>query len=419
MLNSRVSVAALSLSFSLGLALSGPGQAAELVGYAVLPADTFAEGPASGQFSGDGSKAAQPRFPSQPVQGFSAVQFGAAALSYAVMPDNGYGSKYNSPDFLLRLYTVTPSFKTAPGRAGSVKVGAFIQLRDPDKKVPFLIVNENTTDRLLTGADFDIESFVQMPDGSFWIGEEFGPFLLHVANDGKLLSAPVPTPDLAAGKDPTRDLVRSPNNPSILAASPAPGATSLANLGSSKGFEGLASNPARTKLYPLLEGSVLGDAPSTLRLYDFDPATGTFGKIIGRYKLEDPANSIGDLTVVSDNEYLVIERDQASGEAAKLKKIYSIDLTKQGADGNFVKTEVADLLNISDPQNLAGLGTTFRFPFITIEDVLVLDANTILVINDNNYPGTGGRGADVKDPSEFLTLKLDTPLKLGAGVGRK
>ena len=405
-------------TLSLSLALSFSAQATELMGYAVLPADTFAEGPTSGQFGGDGSKTAQPRFASQPVQGFSAVQFGKDG-SYTVMPDNGYGSKYNSPDFLLRLYALTPTFKTAPDKVGSVKVGAFVQLRDPDKKVPFLIVNENTPERMLTGADFDIESFVTMPDGTIWLGEEFGPFLLHVSADGKVLSAPVPTPDLVAGKDPSKDFVRSPNNPAILAASPAPGVVSTANLGGSKGFEGMASNPARTKLYPLLEGSVLGDAPGTLRLYDFDPSAGTFGKIIGRYKLEAPANSIGDMTVVNDNEYLVIERDQGSGETAKLKKIYQIDLTKLDAEGNFVKTEVVDLLNISDPQNLAGFGPVFRFPFVTIEDVLVLDANTLLVLNDNNYPGTGGRGADVKDPNEMLVLKLDKPLTLGAGVGRK
>ncbi len=412
----NVLVAALGLSLACSFSLSA--QAAELVGYAVLPADTFAEGPASGQYGGDGSKAAAPRFPSQPVQGFSAVQFGPGG-SYVFMPDNGYGAKYNSPDFLLRLYTLTLTPKTAPSGAGSVKVGTFVQLRDPDKKVPFLIVNENTPERLLTGADFDIESFVPMPDGTIWIGEEFGPFLLHVSADGKVLSAPVPTPDLGAGKDPAKDLVRSPNNPSILAASPAPGAASVANLGGSRGFEGMAGNPARTRLYPLLEGTVLGDTPGTIRMYEFDPAAGKFNKIVGRYKLEAPANSIGDLAVVNDNEYLVIERDQAQGADAKLKKIYRIDLSRLDADGNFVKTEVADLLNIADPQNLAGFGPVFRFPFITIEDVLVLDASTILVANDNNYPAMGGRGADVKDPNEFLILKLDAPLTLGAGVGRK
>ena len=92
----NVLVAAVSLSLSLGCSLLLNAQAAELVGYAVLPADTFAEEPASEQYGGDGSKAAAPRFPSQPVQGFSGVQFGPGD-SYIFMPDNGYGAKYNSP----------------------------------------------------------------------------------------------------------------------------------------------------------------------------------------------------------------------------------------------------------------------------------------------------------------------------------
>jgi hypothetical protein len=31
------------------------------------------------------------------------------------MPDNGYGTKANSADYLLRVYHVTPDFKTARG----------------------------------------------------------------------------------------------------------------------------------------------------------------------------------------------------------------------------------------------------------------------------------------------------------------
>jgi len=50
-----------------------------------------------------------------------------------------------------------------------------------------------------------------------------------------------------------------------------------------------------------------------------------------------------------------------------------------------------DLLNINDPNDLnADSSTKFRFPFVTIEDVLVVDENTILVANDNNYPGLAG-----------------------------
>jgi hypothetical protein len=42
-------------------------------------------------------------------------------------------------------------------------------LRDPDRKVPFMIVNENTKERYLTGADFDLES-IQIVNKEWWIG---------------------------------------------------------------------------------------------------------------------------------------------------------------------------------------------------------------------------------------------------------
>jgi len=53
-----------------------------------------------------------------------------------------------------------------------------------------------------------------------------------------------------------------------------------------------------------------------------------------------------------------------------------------------------DLLNINDQMINADSSTKFRFPFVTIEDVLVVDENTILVANDNNYPGSGGRSSE-------------------------
>ena len=31
------------------------------------------------------------------------------------MPDNGFGNKANSADFLIRAYYITPDFKTASG----------------------------------------------------------------------------------------------------------------------------------------------------------------------------------------------------------------------------------------------------------------------------------------------------------------
>ncbi|OBQ41107.1 MAG: glycerophosphodiester phosphodiesterase, partial [Anabaena sp. MDT14b] len=165
----------------------------ELVGFSSLPADSFAEGPQSG--NGISANGKTGPFPGQPIQGFSAVQIGNNN-SFYFQPDNGYGAKENSSDYLLRIYRVDPNFKGTENGDGSVKVLDYIQFSDPDKKITnFTIVNDATATRNLTGADFDIESFVFDKDGTIWVGEEFGPYLLHFDATGKLLEAPIATPD--------------------------------------------------------------------------------------------------------------------------------------------------------------------------------------------------------------------------------
>ena len=90
--------------------------------------------------------------------------------------------------------------------------------------------------RLLTGADFDIESFRQAKDGTFWFGDEFGPFLIHTDATGKCARGADP----AAGRE--------------VAAEPVPPAGERPTCRASKGFEGMALSRDGTKLYPLLEG---------------------------------------------------------------------------------------------------------------------------------------------------------------------
>ncbi|WP_162865681.1 glycerophosphodiester phosphodiesterase family protein [Deinococcus wulumuqiensis] len=180
---------------STGPISTGPVTRPTLVGYAELKADTFAQGPASGAWNG--GLRGETRFAGQPVQGFSGVQRDPQGQGFVFLSDNGFGAKNNSADYLLRLYRVALTPGTPAARAGRVQVGSFIGLRDPDRKVPWQIVNEASPERLLTGADFDVEGFAFAPDGTLWVGDEFGPFLLHFSADGRLLEAPISTPNLA------------------------------------------------------------------------------------------------------------------------------------------------------------------------------------------------------------------------------
>ncbi|WKN44575.1 glycerophosphodiester phosphodiesterase family protein [Tunicatimonas pelagia] len=177
---------------------------------AVLPAATFSPGPTSGQYIGGPIVNGQetPFVDQQPVQGVSAVLLNEDG-SYYVMSDNGFGGLENSADYNLRVYTIIPDFETVEGGDGEIIVDDFFELRDPDQHIPFAIVNHFTEERILTGADFDLESFQQVDDGTFWFGEEFGPFLIHTDATGKVLEPPIPLPD---PENPNKEL-RAPQNP--------------------------------------------------------------------------------------------------------------------------------------------------------------------------------------------------------------
>ena len=364
-----------------------------LEGRAVLAADTFAPGPPSGSgLDADeivGGREAP--FKGQPVGGVSAV-LDAGGGEYLVMADNGFEKRGNSADFLLRLYRIHPDFG-----GGDVRVLSYIQLRDPDDRIPFEITNENTADRFLTGADFDIEAVRQDFRGDLWFGDEFGPFLLHTDVYGRVLEAPI-----------SLEGVRSPENPAL-------GSGEEPNLPSSKGFEGMAASLDGALLYPMLEGA-LGAEPDQRRrsIFEFDVASGRYTGARWEYRTESPENSIGDLVALGANRFLVIERDNEQGEAARFKKIFLIDLRRVGEDGFLFKEEVVDLLSIDDPARISehareegdiGLGERFSFPFQTVESILPLGDGSLLIINDNNYPLSAGRNPTRPDDTEAIIVR--------------
>lgn len=401
------------LAFFLGIAvawvrLSAPAEAQTLEGFAKFPADTFASGPTSGQLITPTNGRVPPFEGKQPVQGISSVLPGPHG-DFWIMADNGFGAKENSADFVLRVYHIDPSFKTSHGGKGTIDVESFITLHDPGRKIAFPIVADGQTypgtvipvdprireRRLLTGGDFDIESVRVAHDGTLWFGDEFGPFLIHTDIRGRVLEAPVPLPG-----------VKSPQNPFLNGAA--------FNLPRSKGFEGMAVSCNGKVLYPMLEGPLTTD-PDQHRLIinEFNVRS---RKYTGRqwfYRLElasSTGQSIGDLTRVGQRTFLVIERDNFEGAAATFKKVFLVDFDDVDAAGFLVKHEVADLLNIKDPHNLGGFGPIFRFPFQTIESVMVVDRHRLGVLNDNNYPFSNGRVPGQPDPNEFIVIKLDRPL---------
>lgn len=386
-----------------------PALGVKLIGFARLAADVFVPGPVSGQFIEETNGRPVPFGQGQPVQGFSALLDNGDG-SFLTLSDNGYATRINSPDFLLRVYRIRPEFKTAEGGAGILQAEPFFTLHDPDQQVPFSIVADHEnypfgeqnirvdprirTGRLLTGSDFDPESFQRLPDGTFWFGDEFGPWLLHTDAAGRVLEPPVPLPG-----------IKGPDNPE-----PDGGEPQAARSG---GFEGMALSPQGSLLHPMLE-KPLKNGGRNLAIFTFDPEARRFlqdeqGLSRLYYPLDEGSTAIGDLTAFGNNGFLVIERDSGQGPEALIKRIYRVDFNQRDAQGVLRKRLVVDLLHISDPDNLGGTGTgSFSFPFWTIESLAVLDARTIVVLNDNNYPFGLGRYPDQGQPddSEMIMLRL-------------
>jgi len=170
----------------------------------------------------------------------------------------------------------------------------------------------------------------------------------------------------------------------------------------------MAINKSGTRLYTLLEKTVSGDAAKMLRIDEFDIATESYTGVRYVYPLDPAGTNIGDMTAVDDHRFVVIERNggTATNGTVPFKKLYLIDIEGIGNGAVVSKTELVDLMNIADPDDLDGDGsTTYTLPYVTIENVLLLNPHTLLVANDNNFPYGGGR-ALASDHTEFLRITL-------------
>ena len=184
----------------------------------------------------------------------------------------------------------------------------------------------------------------------------------------------------------------------------------------SGGFEGMAITPNGKKLLPLLEKPLVGDDAKTLLIHEFDLKHRRYTGARHRYRLEAGGTAIGDFALFEGKRGLIIERDESQGNLAGFKRIFEVTL---GAPESYVdKEQAVDLIAISDPHAISlpgragdvGLGTTFAFPFQTIEDVIIFDRKRIGVLNDNNFPFSTGRNPGLPDDNEFIILELDRPL---------
>ena len=362
-----------------------------LVARATLSADFNAGGPPSGA-EATPANGRQGPFPGQVIPGFSAALANGDG-TYWAMPDNGFGTKANSEDFLLRIYLVRPRWNDGGSGKGRIEVLRHVSLSDPRHKIGFDIVRGDTRRRLLTGGDFDIESLQQDGRGGFWIGEEFGPYLLHADSAGRLLTAPVPFP-----------LGGSPQNPQLGGQAPA--------TQQSGGFEATAASPDHRYLYPILEKALVGESvPRRRVISQFDTRLGRYTGRTWDYRVDTDANLVADAQMGRDGRLLILERDDFDGDTAVTKRVYRVDLHRRDRAGGLAKHLVVDLLKIDNPAKIGegdgwGTGDPFSFGFQSVETLVPLPNGRLVIANDNNYPGNSARRPGTPDDTEMIILDL-------------
>lgn len=250
----------------------------------------------------------------------------------------------------------------------------------------------------------DTEGLVRLKDGSFWVGEEYGPSLVHVAADGKVLERLVPAgleADLAgAGYKVTGSL------PAI-----------LAKRQLNRGIEGIAISPDEQFLYAIVQNPLANpDADAfkkaaATRILKLDLAS---QQVVGEfvYALDafntfknDPKADkqsdvrLSELTAVGADQLVVLER------ISKTTKLHAVNLANATNILGTAWDESATSPSLEQVMGaeLAAKGVTpvskkLWFDSSTqpelpskIEGVAILESGELILINDDDFGIEGAK----------------------------
>ncbi|MEP9366316.1 esterase-like activity of phytase family protein [Xanthobacter sp. VNH20] len=245
----------------------------------------------------------------------------------------------------------------------------------------------------------DTEALVRLPDGSFWVGEEYGPSLVEVGPDGTVRRRLVPEGVAARLKGADYEVVAG--LPAILAARDL-----------NHGIESLALSPDGAFLYALMQGALANpdtaaaERSPLARLIKLDRKTGA---VVGSYaygasapsafkadatgKKQDQSDvKMSEMVAVGPDRLLVLERID------KTTKLFLVDLAgatplpadfttgaahptlEQLAPGDFARVGVVPLAKtpILDSDRLNGLPAK-------IEGVAVLSDRELVLVSDSDF----------------------------------
>ncbi|HEY4141430.1 MAG TPA: esterase-like activity of phytase family protein [Pseudolabrys sp.] len=237
-----------------------------------------------------------------------------------------------------------------------------------------------------TGAvSIDAEAIVRLDDGSFFVSDEYGPYIYRFSADGRMISAIRP-PEAFVPKRNGKDSFSS-NNPGPGAPVPKP-ANPETGRQNNQGFEGMALTPDGKYLVVLLQSATRqdgGSAPETrqnTRMLYYDMADREHPKLVREHVVPLPFYTTTDgkrrvaaqseLLALDDTRFLVICRDSGNG---------------YGLEGVTSLYRAVELLDTSKATDIAGMkydGGVSLAPAGKLADGIVpASLTTVIDINDN------------------------------------
>lgn len=305
----------------------------------------------------------------------SGIAYTGVGNRYLAQPDRGPGdgvTSYQDRTYVLEVVVPAP----VAGVVGTIGVSlAQTMMLRNEAALPFV----GTASQFTSGLRLDPEAVRVGSGGTFFVSDEYGPFVYEFNAAGRRLrSLPVPAKF-------------SITNPSATSATEISGNTS--GRQANRGMEGLAISPDGTKLFGFMQNALLQDgalngagsrAGTWNRIVEFDLQSGTATREFA-YPLDNPSkNGVNEILAISDHEFLVIERDGAGGTKAVTKKIFKIDLA--GA------TDVSGMASLPQTGALSGAVAVSKSPFLDLVD-----------------PAFGLAGASFPEKIEGLAFGPDLP----------
>jgi 5'-nucleotidase/UDP-sugar diphosphatase len=282
----------------------------------------------------------------------------------------------------------------------------------------------------------DAEGIVRLADGSFYISDEYGPFIYKFSAAGELQTTFQPPASILPKKGPAYPRAN------FFSAVSAPDAGRRNN----RGLEGLSLTPDGKRLLAMLQSPAMqdggaGTAGRNTRLVVFDAETGspTYGQPLAEYAYEltmqgNSTNTahtpVSEIFALNRTEFLVLERDQIGqgiagagtntaptykqvvlgslvGASNLLNTPYDLErgapgqlsFAANGLPANVRPVTRQDFVSLLDPAQLGKFGLNTTAPhntntvsekweslsLIPLNDGSAPDDYLLLVINDNDF----------------------------------